>query len=163
MEFVGRFCFRKQKEKNVKINLEELLKSLGLPIGLVALFSAVLGLIGIQIETVLLIAEGLIGTFALIALLINVLKWAGVVTDENAGRWSAAANLAVIIAVALIFKLFPSFDFVSVDAQLGEFARVVGVVFAYVVQVVGSKGVHVAMTQGLGIKAFSLTKQAATE
>lgn len=139
----------------MKVNMPELLKALGLPAVLVALFAAVLGLFGVDLDAVLLIVEGLVGTFALIALLINVLKWAGVVKDGNAGQWSAAANLVVVVLVAVVYKLYPSFDFTGVDAQIGEFVNVVGVVMAYIIQLVGSKGTHAAMTRGLNITAFS--------
>ncbi len=141
----------------MKIDLKELLKQLSLPVGLVALFAAILGLFGVELDTVLLIVDGLVGTFALIALLINVLKWAGVINDGSAGKWSAGANLAVVVTVAVVFRLYPSFDFGSIDAQIGEFARVVAIVFAYIIQIVGSRAVHLAMTRGLNIRAFSYT------
>ncbi len=139
----------------MKVDLKELLKQLGLPIGLVALFAAVLGLLGVELDVVLLIVESLVGTFALVALLISVLKFVGVVHDGDAGKWSAAANLVIVVAVAVVFKLYPSFDFGSVDAQIGEFARVAAIVFAYIVQLLGSRSVHRAMTRGLGIRALS--------
>ena len=133
----------------MKIDLKELLKALGLPVGLVALFAAILGLLGMDLDKVLLIVEGLAGTFTLIALLINILKWAGVVNDGTAGKWSAMLNLIVIVAVSVVFKFFPAFDFGSLDVQIAEFAKVAGVVFAYIIQIIGSKQVHLAVTRGL--------------
>jgi len=141
----------------MKLDLGTIFKELRLPLALVALFAALLGLFGVSVETILTIVEGLVGTFALIALLVNVLKWAGVVNDGTAGKWSAAANLIVIIAVSVVFKLYPTFDFASVDIQIAEFVRVAGVVFAYVIQVVGSKSTHLAMTRGMRLQAFSNT------
>lgn len=139
----------------MKIDLPETLKQLGLPIGLVAFFAAVLGLFGVSLDNILLIIEGLTGTFALVALLINILKWIGVVSDGTAGKWSAAANLVVLIAVTVVFKLYPSFDFGSVDAHIAEFVKVAGIVFAYIIQLVGSRHVHFAMVYGLKVRAFS--------
>lgn len=139
----------------MKLDLPQTLKELGLPIGLVALFAAILSLFGVSLDNILLIIEGLTGTFALIALLINILKWAGVVNDGTAGKWSAAANLVVLLAVTIVFKLYPQFNFGSIDAQIAEFAKVAGIVFAYIIQIIGSKGVHNALTRGLKIKAFS--------
>jgi len=139
----------------MKVDLKETLKALELPAGLLALFAAVLGIFGVELVTVLLIVEGLVGTFALIALLINVLKWAGVISDGSAGKWSAIANLVVVVAVALVFKLYPTLDFTALDTNVADFVNVAGVVFAYIVQLVGSKGVHVALTNGIGIQAFS--------
>ncbi len=146
-----------QKEIAVKIDLKEILGELGLPFGLVALFAAILGLFGTPLDLILKIVEGLTGTFALIALLINVGKYIGVVKNETAGKWSAAANLVVVLAVAVVFKLYPTFNFAGVDAQIMAFVKVAAVVFAYIIQLVGSKRVHMAMTYGLWIPAFSHT------
>jgi hypothetical protein len=139
----------------MKIDLAALLREVGLPIGLVALFAAVLGLFGVELDRIIAIGEGLVGTFALIALLINVLKYVGAIDDGMAGKLSAWLNLALLAAVSVIFKLYPSFDFGSIDQALGEFARVAAIVFAYIVQVVGTKHIHLAMTRGLGLKLFS--------
>jgi hypothetical protein len=141
----------------MKIDLPETLKQLGLPVALIALFAAILALVGVPLDKVLEICGGLAGVFALVALLINVLKWAGAVNDGTAGKWSAAINLVVLIAVAVIFKLYPSFDFAGVDAQIAEFARVAAILFTYIVQIVGTKQVHKAMTRGLNILAWSNT------
>jgi hypothetical protein len=139
----------------MKLDIETILKALGLPVGLLALFAAVLGLFGVSLDNILKIVEGLVGTFMLIALVINILKWGGVVTDGTAGVWSAVANLAVLLGVAIIFKLYPQFDFNSVDAQIAEFAKIGGLVFAYIIQFVGSRQTHIAFTRGLKLPAFS--------
>jgi len=143
----------------MKINLEVLFKELGLPVGLVLLFSAVLGLIGLSLDTILLIVGTLFGVFALIAFVIDVLKWAGVVTDGTSGKWSAIMNLFVVIAVTVIYKLYPAFDFVGADAQIADFVRVATIVFAYVIQIVGTKGVHLSITRGLSLQAFSYSQR----
>jgi hypothetical protein len=142
----------------MKIDLPETLRQLGLPIGLVALFAAVLCLFGMSLDNILLIVEGLTGTFALIALLVNVLKWAGVVNDGTAGKWSAVGNLIVLVAVTVAFKLYPLFDISGIDAQIAEFVKVAGIVFAYIIQIVGSRHVHFAMVYGLKIRAFSYSQ-----
>lgn len=139
----------------MKIDLQETLRALRLPVGLVALYAAVLGLFGVELDTILLIIEGLAGTFTLIALVINILKWAGALNDGTAGKWSAVGNLVVLVAVSVVFKLYPQFDFNSVDAQVAEFAKVAGIVFAYIIQLVGSKQVHKALAYGLNINGFS--------
>lgn len=139
----------------MKIDLESVFKALVLPVGLVALFSAILALFGVQIEIVVAIASSLVGTFSLISLLINVLKWTGMISDGDAGKWSAAGNLLVVVAVSVVFKLYPQFDFEGADLKIAEFVKVAGVVFAYIIQLVGSKAVHAAMTLGLNVRAFS--------
>lgn len=141
----------------MKIDLQETFKQLGLPIVLVAFFGALLNLFGVSMERSLMIIEGLSGTFALVAVVINVLKWAGVVNDGTAGKWSAGANLVVLVLVITVFKLYPQFDFGSVDAQIAEFAKVLGIVFAYIIQLVGSRQVHYALTRGLKVYAFSFS------
>lgn len=143
----------------MKVDLASVLKELGLPVALLALFAAVLGLFGIQLDLILTIVQGLAGTFTLLALLINVLKYAGVITDGTAGKWSATANLLVVIGVAMLFKLYPQFDFAGMDAHLGEFARVAGIVFAYILQLIGTKSVHRALAYGMNIRAFSYSLQ----
>lgn len=136
----------------MKIDLPQTLKELGLPIGLVALFAAILGLFDTSLDTILLVVEGLTGAFTLAALLVNVLKWTGVVNDNTAGKWSAATNLIILVTVTVVFKLYPQVNIDGIDAQIAEFTRVVGVVFAYIIQITGSKGVHNALTRGLKIK-----------
>jgi hypothetical protein len=139
----------------MKIDLQETLRALRLPVGLVTLYAAILGLFGVDLDTILLIVEGLTGTFTLIALMINVFKWAGVIKDGNAGKWSAVGNLVVVIGVSVVFKLYPQFDFGNVDAQIAEFAKVAGIVIAYIVQIVGSRQVHKALAHGLKVQGFS--------
>ena len=143
----------------MRIDLQETFKQLGLPIVLVAFFGALLDLFGVSLNNILLMLEGLSGTFALVALAINVLKWAGVVNDGTAGKWSAGANLVVLVLVTVVFKLYPQFDFGSVDQQVAEFAKVAGIVFAYIIQLVGSRQVHYALTRGLKVYAFSFSSQ----
>ena len=144
----------------MKIDLAATFKQLGLPLGLVALYSAILGMFDIPVDVILTLAGSLFGTFALIALGIDILKWTGLINDGDAGKWSAAANLAVTVVVTIVFRLYPTFDFTGVDAQIGEFARVAGIVFLYVVQVVGTKGFHLAVTRGLNVSVFSNSSRA---
>lgn len=139
----------------MKIDLKVLLNELGLPVGLVALFAAIIGLCGVELDSIMIICEGLFGTSALIALLVNVLKWTGVVNDGTAGKWSAGFNLAVIVLVTVVFKLYPSFDFGNVDAQIAEFVRVAGIICAYIIQIVGTKRFHRTYVYGLGVRVFS--------
>lgn len=141
----------------MKIDLPETLKQLGLPVGLVALFAAILGLIGLSLDNILQICGGLVGMFSLVALLINILKWAGAVNDGTAGKWSAAINLVVLAGVVALVKFVPGFDLAGLDAQIGAFAAVASVVFAYIVQIVGSRQVHKAVTRGLNVSAWSNT------
>jgi hypothetical protein len=139
----------------MKVNLESVLKSLGLPVGLVAVFAAVLALFGLDLNIILAIAGSMFGLQALFGLLVDVLKWAGVVADDTAGVWSAAFNLLGLAGIALLLGFYPTFDFSSIDAQIFDVVKVLGLLFGYIIQVAGTKGVHQVLVRGLGIKAFT--------
>lgn len=141
----------------MKIDLETTLKTLGLPVGLALLFSALLGLAGLSLDQVLAIALSLVGFAALIGLLLDVCKWAGVLPEGWAGKVSAALNLAALVVIAIVLKLYPAFDFASADAQIAEFVKAAAVVFAYIIQLTGSKSVHTFVVNGIGIKSFQYT------
>ena len=135
--------------------LESALKSLGLPVGLVALFAAVLGLFGVDLEVILNIAYGMVGAYALVSVLVDVLKWAGVVPEDQAGKFSAAGHLLIIIAVGVGYGLFPDFDYQALDADITEFLNMAALAAAWSVQVIGSKWFHYFVVDVLGIKAVS--------
>ena len=139
----------------MKVDIESALKTLGLPVGLVAVFAAVLSLFGVSLDVVSRIAASMVGLQLLIGLLIDVLKWAGVVTDGTAGRWSAALNLLGVAGVAVALGISPTFDFGTLDARFVVVAQFAGLLFAYVVQVAGTKSAHGLLVDGLGIRAFS--------
>jgi hypothetical protein len=139
----------------MKIDIEKIFTTLGLNIGLVAVFSTVLALFGVSLDMVLTIAYGMFGLQLLISLCINVLKWAGVITDGTAGKWSAVFNLAGLAVIAVTLALNPAFDFVKLDAQLVDIARFGTLVFGYFVQISGTKYMHQMVTYGLGVRTFS--------
>lgn len=139
----------------MKINLEGLLKAFSLPVGLVAVFSAVLGLFGVELDTVTQIGGAMLGGQALIGLLVDVLKWAGVVGDGKAGVWSAGLNLLGVVAIAVGLGINPGYDFPGLDAQVAIIVNFGTLVFGYIVQVVGTKYVHRGYVDGLGVRAFS--------
>ena len=141
----------------MKINIETILKELGLPLALVAIISGVLGLLGFSLELILSIAATLAGVASLIALVINILKVLKIVDDGTAPKWSAALNLLAFIAIPSVLKLNPDFNFAWFDAQVGEFVKVAVVIFAYVTQVFITQKVHTAFVHGLSIKPFSFS------
>lgn len=141
----------------MKIDLPVLLKTIGLPVALAAVFGGVLLLFGTTLDQVLAIAGSLVGAALLIALLIDVLKLTGAVNDGTAGKWSAAINLVVLVAIPIVLKLKPEFDFGALDAQLQTLATFGYLVFSYVVQIVSTKELHTAYTYGLGVQKMSLT------
>ncbi|MDL1909717.1 hypothetical protein FBQ81_03335 [Chloroflexi bacterium CFX6] len=142
----------------MKFNLESILKALGWTLGLVVVFSAVLSLFGVQLDIVLAIAGSMLGAQALIGLLVDVLKWAGVIGDGNAGKWSAGLNLVGLAGIAVALGLYPNFDFPRLDAQLIIIAQFGSLIFGYIVQVAGTKHVHRALIRGFGLAVFSHTR-----
>ena len=139
----------------MKVDLENILRTLGWPLGLIAVFSAVLALFGVPLDVVLTIAGSMVGAQMLISLLVDVLKWAGVVTDGTAGKWSAALNLVGLAVIAAVLGLYPSFDFSKLDTQLVDIAKFLALLFGYIVQIAGTKRLHQFTVRGLGVSAFS--------
>ena len=140
----------------MKINLESLLKALGWPLGLTSVFAAVLVLFGVELNIVLVIAGSMLGAQALIGLLVDVLKWTGVVQDGTAGVWSAAFHLLGLGGIAAGLYFNPAFDFPALDVQLQTIYQFLMLIFGYIiVQVAGSKRFHQATVNGLGLRVFS--------
>lgn len=139
----------------MKIDLEKLFTAFGLNVGLIVVFAAVLNFFGVSLEVVVTLASSMVGLQLLISLCINVLKWAGVINDGAAGKWSAAFNLAGVAVIALTLGLNPLFDFAKLDAQLIDIARFGALIFGYIVQIAGTKYQHQFVTYGLGVKTFS--------
>lgn len=140
------------------MDLKKLFAELGLPLGLIAVFGAVLTMFGVSLDRVVEIAGGLVGIWLCVGLLIDVLKYTGVIVDDSAGRWSAAINLVVLAGIAFVLATDPEFDFTNIDAQFVTLAQFVALVFGYIVNVVGAKGAHGVLAKGLGIKSLSYSK-----
>ena len=124
------------------MKLEDVFKTLGIPRALVAVIVALLAWAGLTLEQLYVVAAALVGLQLFGSFLIDVLKYAGVVDAGTSGKWSAAFNLVTLIGVAIWLKLFPSFDIYAADSQLFELAKVLGLVFTYVTQIIGTKAVH---------------------
>ena len=139
----------------MKIDLEKLFSTLGLNVGLVVVFAAVLNYFGVDLGVVVSIASSMVGLQLIISLCINALKWAGAISDGVAGKWSAALNLAGVVIIAVTIGINPAFDFAKLDVQLVDIARFGTLLFGYFVQIAGTKFLHQTVTYGLGVKAFS--------
>lgn len=142
----------------MSIDIKALFTSLGLPIGLVAVLAAILGMFGLTLDQVLAVAGTMAGLWAVLSLCINILKVAGVVDPGTAGKWSAALNLIAIGVVAYILGVNPAFNFAQFDASLQIIAQFGALVFGYVVSVMGTKSMHAVQIKGLGIKSFTFPK-----
>ena len=96
----------------------------------------------------------LLGFAAVIAVVINLLKLAGVVKDDTAQIWSAALNLAGLAGLLLVKVFQPEVDIPGLDQQAAEFANVMTVMVAYISQLLSSKLTHYAIR---GIPFFGVS------
>lgn len=131
-------------------DLKKLFAVLGLPLGLVAVIAAILLWAGVDVEKAAWIAGGLAGLQLLGAFLVDALKYAGVVSAGDSGKWSAGYNLITLVGVVVWLKFFPSFDLHGFDGKVLELAQLLFVIFAYITQIVGTKRIHVAAA-GAGV------------
>lgn len=113
----------------------------------------------LDVTQILAVIAGLVGLPALWSLLIDILKWAGIVTDGNAGKWSAALNLITLIGVTVVVQFFPDLNIGNVDNKLVEIAKFATLIFGYFIQILDTKAVHLLTTKVLGITAFSYSSQ----
>lgn len=145
----------------MNIDLGTLFKTLGLPVGLVAVLAAILALFGLTLDQVLVIAGSMVGLWALLSLFVNILKVVGVVDPGTAGKWSAALNLLSMVGIAYVLATNPAFDFVKFDASLQTVAQFGGLILGYLINVLGTQALHQAQVKGLGIKVFTFKTLAA--
>lgn len=96
----------------------------------------------ITVDSVVAVLGVLIGYPAAVALVIDVLKWAGVVTDGTAPKWSTGFNLLGFVGIYVILGYFPTIDIAGIDAVLLNYVNVAAYVFTLVGQIVGTKGFH---------------------
>ena len=88
---------------------------------------------------------GLVGIAAVISVIINILKLAGVVKDGTAQTWSAGLNLLGLV-VLFALKIFrPDVDLAGIDEQAAAIANVAMVIIGYITQLLSSKLAHLAL------------------
>ena len=99
----------------------------------------------------------LAGVGALVALVVNILKTAGVVKDGDAPTWATGLNLAGL-ALLFFLKVFaPAADIGHLDGLAATIAQIGVLVLGLLTQLLGSKLGHVAVrgTWVIG-KSYSL-------
>lgn len=85
------------------------------------------------------------GVAAIIAVVINVLKYFKLVADGQAQSWSAALNL-IAMAVFVGLKIYkPDIDLAGIDAEIAKVAEIALIILGYVMQLGISKGTHAAV------------------
>lgn len=95
-----------------------------------------------MLDNILLVLGTLVGWPALVALVIDILKYVGVVDDGTAGKWNLGFNLLGFVLVAVATGFFPDFDIPGVDAYLLEYVKVAAYVVAVVIQILVTRGAH---------------------
>lgn len=138
--------------------LEELLKALGLPIGLALVIASIAAVLGLPLENAFQLFGVLVGLPFFWALIVDLLKQVGVVKDGTAGIWSAAFNLLSIIGIAVLLKYVPNADIKTWDAQLLQVLQALVLIITWVTQLFGTKKAHAFYTRGLGVERFSFTE-----
>jgi len=112
-------------------------------------------------ENITLVLASLLGFGAFVSMLVNVLKYFGIVLDGTADKWIAGFNLAGYIGLVVANQFFPQFDISGVDNVLGQVAIVMGVILGYVTTIFGAKLTY-ATVKGLPLIGKSNTKSANT-
>jgi hypothetical protein len=135
--------------------LEELLKALGLPIGLAAVIVSLAMLLGLPLDQAFQLFAVLVGLPFFFGLIVDLLKQVGVVKDGTAGYWSAGFNLLGVIGVAVLLKYVPDIDIKTWDMQLLQILQGVVLLITWITQLFGTKRAHMFYSQGLDIKRFS--------
>ena len=96
----------------------------------------------LTLDNILAVLAALVGWPALVALVVDVLKYFGVVTDGNAGKWSLGFNLAGFVIVGLLMGFFPQVDIPGWDAILLNYVTIAAYIVMLLLQMGGTKIAH---------------------
>jgi len=99
----------------------------------------------------------LAGVGALVALVVNILKTAGVVKDGDAPTWATGLNLAGLVLLFFLKVFAPAADIGQLDGLAATIAQIGVLVLGLITQLLGSKLGHIAVrgTWVIG-KSYSL-------
>ena len=87
----------------------------------------------------------LAGVGALVAVLVNIGKAAGLVKDGQAQNYSTGINLAALVALFGLKVFAPQVDVANLDATAAQVAQVAITVFGLLAQLYGAKWAHGAL------------------
>lgn len=122
--------------------LEELLKALGLPVGLALVIASVATYLGLPLDQAFQLFGVLTGLPFVIGLIVDLLKLVGVVKPGTSGIWSAGFNLLAIFGIAILLKAVPDFDVTGWDAQLLQLANAVMLIVTWIIMIFGTRQAH---------------------
>lgn len=95
-----------------------------------------------NLDTILAVLAALVGWPALVALVIDILKYLGIVDDGTSGKWNLGFNLAGFVLVGIAVGFFPEIDITKIDEVLAEYVKLAAYIFALVVQILTTRGFH---------------------
>lgn len=101
----------------------------------------------------------LAGFGALVAAVVNALKFFGIVKDGQAPAYTGALNLAGLVALFALKVFAPAADMANLDGIAGQIAQLLTVAFGLFVQLGGSKAAHEAL-KGAPLFGFSYSAKA---
>lgn len=110
-----------------------------------------------NLDLALTLLAGLVGLPALWSVVIDLLKYIGLVTDGNAGKWNAGFSIVSLVVVLVAVNFFPQVDLGGIDAMLVAIAKIASIMIGFITQVWVAKGTH-AITSRV-IPAFSFSRQ----
>ena len=108
-----------------------------------------------NLELALTLLAGLVGLPALWSVIIDLLKFVGVVTDGNAGKWNAAFSILTIVGVLVAVNFFPNLDIQGTDTLLLEIAKFAGILVTLLTQIFVAKGTHALASRVIPALSFS--------
>src|SRR5687768_13258259 len=94
------------------------------------------------LDNVLLVFGALVGFPALVALVIDVLKLLGVVSDGTAGKWNLAFNLIGFILVGVAVGFYPEIDIPGLDYRLLELVQIAAYIVTVLAQILATRIAH---------------------
>lgn len=100
-----------------------------------------------MLDNILLIVGALVGWPALVALVIDILKLAGIVDDGTAGKWSLGLNLLGFILVGVAVGFYPNVDIPGIDKRLLEIVQIGAYILTVIAQIFITRQAHIVYTK----------------
>lgn len=111
-----------------------------------------------DINQMVLLVASLAGFGSLVAFLVQVGKYFGIVKDGDAPKFVAGFNLLGMALVFAAYLFYPELDIIAVDGQLAQAVTVMSTVFGYVIMIFGSKFTY-AQLKGLPLIGLSFSEK----
>jgi len=99
----------------------------------------------IDLPTLLAQFMALAGVGALMALLVNILKVAGIVKDGDAPTWATGFNLVGLVVLLFLKVFVPQADIGQLDGIAATIAQIGILVLGLITQLLSAKAAHAAV------------------